>query len=119
MDRSERGRLLHRRRLLLKRLAAAEEFVRGSVVRMKRKCVRSRCRRCAEGEGHPTWVLTFSENGKTRTVYLGEKRLAEARRLVENYRRVVEGIEEASRVSLALLKAGPSKEEESSDGRTR
>ena len=119
MDRSERERLRRRRRLLLKRLIAVEEFVRGSVVLMKRKCVRPRCRRCAEGEGHPTWVLTFSENGKTRTVYLGEKRLAEARRLVEDYRRVAEWIEEASRASLALLKAGPPKEEEADDGKTR
>ena len=119
MDRSERKRLLRRRRLLLKRVGATEEFLRGSVVLMKRKCVRPGCRRCAEGEGHPTWVLTYSENGKTRTVYLGEKRLAEARRLVENYRRVVEWIEEASRASLALLKAGPPEEKEADDGKTR
>lgn len=119
MDRKERRRLLRRRRLLAKRLAAVEEFVRGSVVLMKRKCVRPRCRRCAEGEGHPTWVLTVSEKGKTRTVYLGEKRLAEARRLVANYRRVSEGIEEIARVNLALLKAGPPQEEEANDGKGR
>jgi len=119
MDRSERERLRRRRRLLLKRLIAVEEFVRGSVVLMKRKCVRPRCRRCAEGEGHPTWVLTFSENGKTRTVYLGDKRAAEARRLVENYRRATEWLEEASRASLALLKAGPPTRKEADDAETR
>ncbi len=116
MDAAERGRLLRRRRLLAKRLAGAEEFVRGSVVLMKRRCVRERCRRCDAGEGHPTWVLTVSEGGKTRTVYLGEKRLAEARRLAANYRRVRGWIEEVARVNLALLKAGPFEREEAEDG---
>ena len=119
MDANERRRLLRRRRLLVKRLAAVEEFVRGSVVLMKRKCVRARCRRCAEGEGHPTWVLTVSEGGKTRTVYLGEKRLAEARRLTANYRRASEWVEEIARVNLALLKAGAAETEEQSDGEGR
>ena len=118
MNAKERRRLLQRRRLLVRRVAAVEEFVRGSVVLMKRKCIRPRCRRCAEGTGHPTWVLTVSEKGKTRTVYLGEKRLAEAQRLVANYRRMKEWIEEISRVNLALLKAGAVKGEESNDGRT-
>lgn len=116
MDTRERHRLLRRRKRLVKRLASVEEFARGSVVLMKRKCVRERCRRCAEGEGHRTWVLTVSEGGKTRTVYLGEKRLAEARRLVANYRRVSGWIEEVARVNLARLKAGPATGEEAEDG---
>ena len=116
MDSEESGRLVRRRKLLVKRLASTEEFVRGSVVRMKRKCVRPRCRRCAEGEGHPTWVLTVSEGGKTRTVYLGEKRLAEARRLVANYRRVAEWMEAVAAINLALLKAGPGAREEAGHG---
>ena len=119
MGAKERRRLLQRRRLLVKRVAAVEAFVRGSVVLMRRQCIRPRCRRCAEGAGHPTWVLTVSERGKTRTVYLGEKRLAEARRLVANYRRMKEWIEEISRVNLALLKAGAAKGEKRNDGRTR
>ena len=117
MDRQERGRLVRRRRLLLKRLASVEEFVRGSVVLMKRKCGYPGCRKCAAGVGHPTWVLTVSERGKTRTVYLGAKRLKQARRLVANYRRVRAWLEDVAQINLALLKGDPETWEERSDGR--
>jgi hypothetical protein len=48
-------------------------------VLMKRKCTYPGCRKCAAGQRHPTWVLTYSREGKTRTVYLGEKRRARTR----------------------------------------
>ena len=73
---------LKKRRRLLKEALRIEEFVRGSVVLMKRRCSSPGCRRCAAGTGHPTWVLTVSSQGKTRTIYLGEQRVGEAGRRV-------------------------------------
>lgn len=117
MDKSEIKRLLQKRRLLVRRIGIVEEYIRGSVVLMRRKCSRARCARCSKGEGHPTWVMTRSEGGRTRTIYIGEKRLAEARRLTANYRRVAEMQEEVARINLALLKAEPSLFQESDDER--
>ena len=88
MDVREARRLRQKRKLLLRRMAGIEEFLRGSVVLMKRPCTYPGCRKCASGERHPTWGLTVSEKGKTRTVYLGLRRLDAARRMTENYRRV-------------------------------
>lgn len=104
MDGRETRRLRQKRKLLLGRMARIEEFVRGSVVLMKRPCTRPTCRKCATGERHPTWVLTRSEQGKTRTVYVGKSRLAEAKRLVDNYRRVRALIEEVAQVNLLLFR---------------
>ena len=81
MDEREAQRLQQKRKLLMGRMTRIEEFLRGSVVLMKRPCTYPRCRRCAAGERHPTWGLTVSEKGKTRTVYLGIKRLDTARRM--------------------------------------
>ena len=106
MEASEVRRLKQKRRLLLKRLGRSEEFLRGSVVLMKRRCVRPGCRKCGSGERHPTWVLTVSRKGKTHTVYLGEKRVQAARRMVASYRRLREWVEEIGRINLLLLKAG-------------
>ena len=72
MEAREIHRLKQKRKLLAKRMAKIEEFVRGSVVLMKRPCAYPRCRKCASGERHPTWVLTVSRCGKTHTVYLGK-----------------------------------------------
>lgn len=91
----------------MRKLASWGSFVRGSVVLMKRRCTYPRCRKCAAGEGHPTWVLTVSHRGKTRTVYLGAGRRAPAQRMAENYRRLLGLIEEIAEVNLALLTGKP------------
>ena len=91
----------------MRKLASWESFVRGSVVLMKRRCTYSRCRKCAAGQGHPTWVLTVSRQGKTRTIYLGARRRAPAQRMAENYRRLLRLIEEIAEVNLALLTGRP------------
>jgi len=70
---------------------------------MKRPCVDARCRKCASGERHPTWVLTLSEKGKTRTVYLGAARAPQARRMSENYRRLGALLEAVAQINLVLL----------------
>jgi len=97
MDERERRRLEQKRKLLTGQMARIEEFLRGSVVLMKRPCTYPKCRKCASGERHPTWGLTVSEKGKTRTVYLGAKRLDAARRMTENYRRLQALIEQISK----------------------
>ena len=107
MEDSVQRSLERTRKALTRKLASWEAFVRGSVVLMRRPCTYPRCRKCASGQGHPTWVLTVSRQGKTRTVYLGPQRLAQAQRMAENYRRLLGLIEEIAEVNLALLTGKP------------
>jgi len=109
MSDGEARRLRQKRKLVLTRMGKVEDFLRGSVVLMKRPCTYPGCRKCAVGERHESWVLTYSSRGKTHTVYLGQKRLAEARRMVANHRRVVELMEQISQINLLLLKGNPSR----------
>ena len=104
MEEKELRRLRAKRKLLWGRLTRTEEILRGSVVLMKRPCTYPRCRKCASGERHPTWVLTLHQKGKTQTVYLGKGRLAEARRMAENYRRVKALLEEVAQIDLLLFR---------------
>jgi len=104
MEEREGRRLRMKRKLLWKRLAEIEEVLRGSVVLMKRRCTYARCRTCAAGERHPTWVLTVNQKGKTQTVYVGKPRLAEARRMVENYRRAKALLEDVAQINLILFR---------------
>jgi len=97
-------RLRRKRALLLKRMARIQDFVRGSVVLMKRPCTYPGCRKCASGERHPTWVLTYSSGGRTRTVYLGKDRLPAARRSVEDYHHLMGLIEQVAQINLMLLR---------------
>lgn len=104
MEKGELRRLAQKRKLLWKRVAEIEEFLRGSVVLMKRRCIFAGCRKCASGERHPTWVLTVNRKGKTQTVYVGKTRLAEAKRRVDNYRRLKGLLEEVAQVNLVLFR---------------
>lgn len=103
MDDIERRRLERKRKILHGQMARIEEFLRGSVVLMKRPCTYPKCRKCASGERHPTWGLTVSQRGKTRTIYLGVKRLDAARRMTENYRRLQVIVEQISTINRSLV----------------
>ena len=116
MDEREVRRLERKRKLLLGRMARIEEFLRGSVVLMKRPCVYRGCRKCASGERHPTWGLTVSEKGRTRTVYLGVKRLDAARRMTQNYRRLRALVDQISAINRALVSGRGSTKKGSADG---
>lgn len=119
MDADQRRLFERKRKLLLTRLAATGQFIRGSVVLMKRRCTRPQCPRCLSGQRHPTWVLTYSRKGKTRTVYLGQKRLDDARRMVAQHKVLMDLVDQIAEINLALLiqKAPTVQEEESDDGR--
>jgi hypothetical protein len=103
LDPKQQKLLEQKRKLLLARLRATTDFIRGSVVLMKRRCTRPGCSRCRSGTRHPTWVLTYSRKGKTRTVYLGQKRLAEARRMAAQYQALTDLVDQVARINLALL----------------
>jgi len=119
MDAKDRRRLEQQRKLLVTRLARIDEFLRGSVVLMKRKCTYPGCRKCASGQRHPTWVLTYSQAGKTHTVYLGRQRVAQARKLVQNYRHLTQLVEQLAQVNLALFTRPPLGQKGRPHGRKR
>ena len=60
-------------------------MVRGSVVKLRRKCGKPNCR-CVDGDLHETWVLSTSVTGRTRMVFVPESLLGDVRQAVANYR---------------------------------
>jgi hypothetical protein len=49
--------------------AEAEMLLRGSAIRLRRKCGKAACH-CRKGEPHATWALSYSVRGKTRILLL-------------------------------------------------
>ena len=81
MEERELRRLAQKRKLLWKRVAEIDEFLRG----------------------------------KTQTVYVGKSRLAEAKRQVENYRRLKALLEEVAQINLVLFRGRDSSRKGSDD----
>jgi hypothetical protein len=78
-----------RLRALLAQLPTLGPFLRGSVVRLGPR---------------QTAMLSLNKNGKTRLVYLGESRVAQATRYSANYKRLLALIEEITLLLMDLLR---------------
>ncbi len=96
--------LVKRRFDLWREVVNTGDFVRGSVVELRRPCARPRCQRCASGERHPAMYLSMKEKGRTRLVYLPKAMVEQARRWVEAWRRLEALLAEISRTNAEVLK---------------
>lgn len=67
-------------------LIRSRPMVPGSLYRLRRKCGKPTCR-CAQGELHETWVLSRSEQGKSRLYTVPAPDRAAVREWSAQYRR--------------------------------
>ena len=89
---------------LLKRLSEVGPFVAASLVCVRHRCGKSRCR-CAAGEKHASWRLTFKgPKQKTVSVYVPVGMVEEVREWVKNYRAFKKLASEISDAQLARVK---------------
>ena len=102
-SRSELAALYARRFQLWRELVNHPDFVRGSVVELRRPCIRTHCPRCRTGERHPATYLSFKQAGRTRLLYLPATMQEQARAWVENYRALMALIEEVCAVNREVL----------------
>lgn len=78
-------------------------MIRGSVVVQRRRCGTATCR-CADGEQlHESTVLSYSDQGRNRTVMLAAVEVEKVRAAVERYRAAQAKIEEEGNAGLAAL----------------
>ena len=80
------------------------EILRGSLVQRTVRHSRG-CTICAGGGGHPLSVLTVTyAGGRTRQLSLRREQIEEARRLLGNYRKLREALEEICELNHGLLR---------------
>ena len=44
--------------------------IKGSLVQVRKPCIRHHCPACARGDKHPAFVLCFTEQGRRRCMYV-------------------------------------------------
>ena len=91
-----------RRTAGLRGLAGVKPFVAGSLCRVNRRCGNPNCK-CARGEPHQAWVLSFKVKGRTRTVHVPRELVSEVQAWVKEYRRIKTLIRKVSKDSLAII----------------
>lgn len=94
--------ILRMRDARLHQLQHVAPLVAASLVQAGVRCGKPTCR-CASGDKHTAYYLTFKVKAKTRTVYVPIDHLVEVRQWVEEHRRVKALLAEISQLSLAVL----------------
>jgi hypothetical protein len=78
--------------------------LRGSLVTFRRRCGKTNCR-CADGEPHESPALTFTEDGRSKTVTLAHSDLAEIAEALARYEAARAELERAADSGIAALRA--------------
>ena len=106
MGRSE-GRMValaKRRFKIWRKVVTVGDFVRGSVVVLRRPCTRPNCRVCRSGKRHPATYLSMKEKGRTRLLYLTKERVAQARQWVLEWKHLERLLGEMSKTNAEILR---------------
>lgn len=90
MTKTEIAESKRRLKVLEKQLSKVFPLMRGSIV--------------TNGVKHPQAYFSLNKDKRTHLIYLGEGRLEQARTLSENYKRLLEIVEEMTTLNMGLLK---------------
>ena len=96
--------LIRKRAKLAAALPFTAEIVRGSLLR---RIIRHRsgCAVCAEGKGHPVWVLTVSYPGGGTKQFSSAPNRSPVEQWLRNYHKLKDSLECICEVNLELLRA--------------
>jgi hypothetical protein len=90
MEKEEIAKMKRRIKILQKQLAQLGPLMRGSVVVI--------------GTRNKQPYFSLNKNKKTQLIYLGKKREAKAREYSQNYKKLLEIVEEMTTINMTLLK---------------
>lgn len=100
---TQKQRLRAKARRLRSQMRKIASMMQGSVIYRQMKCGKPNCR-CTRGFPHSFLVVTYKEEGKTKTVYVNKNRQAEALLLSRNYKQYKQLLKELTKVNLQILR---------------
>lgn len=68
----------------LKKLRTLWPAVKGSLVEVRKPCIRKNCPKCASGEKHRAFIYSFTKDGKQKCRYVSRELAQELRKAVDN-----------------------------------
>lgn len=96
--------LQKRRDAKLRKLADIGPVLEGSLAQIGVKCGNPNCR-CARGQKHRSHILKRDVRGKTQSLYVPVDMVEDARKWVEEYRRVRALLREISELNREIIRA--------------
>ena len=71
-------------KLLLKKLMALWPALKGSLAQVHKPCIRPNCPACARDDKHPAFILSFTDKGRRRCMYVPAELVPQLRQALRN-----------------------------------
>jgi hypothetical protein len=75
-------------KLFRDKLLALWPALKGSLAQVRKPCIRPDCPTCARGDKHPNYLLSFTQKGRRRCLYVPKAMVAILQRALGNGRRI-------------------------------
>jgi hypothetical protein len=99
---SQAARIRQRKYELMRQFQIPDELLPGSLSMQHLRCGKPNCR-CAKGEGHAVWSLTFMVDGKKHIQHIPKHLAEEVQRRVEAGRKYQDAVREVLAANAQLL----------------
>lgn len=76
-------------------LRALWPALKGSLAKVYKPCIRPDCPACARGDKHPAWLLSFSLQGRRKTMYVPHAMVPTLKKAIRNGRRIEQLLQRA------------------------
>ena len=72
----------------LQQLSQLWPAIKGSIAQVHKTCLRPGCKACARGDKHPAFILSFTQGGKRRCMYVPKELVPLFERALRNGRQI-------------------------------
>lgn len=72
------------RRDFLRQLQKLWPPIKGSLAEVRKPCIRPNCPACARGDKHPAFILSFTDKGRRRCMYVPAELVPELQQALRN-----------------------------------
>ena len=78
------------RQEFLRQLAQLWPPIKGSLAEVRKPCIRPNCPACARGDKHPAFILSFTDQGRRRCMYVPAELVPQLQQALSNGRALEE-----------------------------
>ena len=72
------------RRGFLRQVESFWPAIKGSLAKVHKPCIRPNCAACARGDKHPAFILSFTDQGRRRCMYVPAEMVPRLRQALQN-----------------------------------
>lgn len=94
-----------KRKAVADKIVSLRPVIRGSIVILKRPCIRQGCKKCKQGIFHPATYLSVTKNRKTHISYLPKYAIKDVEKAKMNYKKAKKLLDALCEIDLAILLA--------------